>query len=304
MQRVLRLLLGCCVLLSTNSEAKSQLGLFKDWLAAQQTAGQATLASGVQPTAAELGSYDVCLQEVKDRHCRCLNTNSTSAPQACLRFYVESMFTCCGDSVSSAIAEVRPVAQCSFTEDYFSKAVEVTGVKATKIGVFTAVCTMRAGADKCEDGLVEGITLNVEGSIMRSSRIAFVGQPTAPTQDEDCKTSLEGPLSDKKDFSNTGSAAAAKVVKTAGYEGGEEQDEEEAEVARPGSGDVYLGDFWVAGPGSSKVDSGVFQLVYVRQVDSSTEDEPLSAPPESYFAAKPYSLLLQLHKGEGYAAQR
>jgi hypothetical protein len=149
------------------------------------------------------------------------------------------------------------------------------------------------------------MTLNVEGSIMRSSRIAFVGQPTAPTQDEDCKTSLEGPLSDKKDFSNTGSAG--EKVKAAGYEGDGEE-EEEAEVARPGfflgEGDVYLGDFWVAGPGSSKFESSHFQLVYVRQVDSSTEDEPLSAPPESYFAAKPYSLLLQLHKSEGYAAQR
>lgn len=31
------------------------------------------------------------------------------------------------------------MAQCSFTEDYFSKAVEITGSKATKIGVFTAV---------------------------------------------------------------------------------------------------------------------------------------------------------------------
>lgn len=85
MRRVLGLLC-CCVLLSINSEAKSQL--FKDWLAAEQATNQAHLAA-VQPTAAELDSYDVCLQEVKDRNCRCLNTNSTATPQACLRFYVE-----------------------------------------------------------------------------------------------------------------------------------------------------------------------------------------------------------------------
>lgn len=167
---------------------------------------------------------------------------------------------------------------------------------------------MREGAEKCKDGLIEGMTLNVEGSIMRSNRIAFVGQPTAPTQDEDCKTSLEGPLSDKKDFSNTGSSASTRV-KAAGYGRGEEDEEEAAEGARPrpgiylGEGDVYLGDFWVAGAGKgSKFESGVFQLVYVRNVDN--EDEPLSAPPASYFAAKPYSLLLELHKGDSYEAQR
>lgn len=85
MQLAVRRVLGlltCCVLLSIKSEAKSQL--FTDWLAAEQAAGQATLA-----TAAELDSYDVCLQEVKDRNCRCLNTNSPATPQACLRFYVE-----------------------------------------------------------------------------------------------------------------------------------------------------------------------------------------------------------------------
>lgn len=87
MRRVLGLLC-CCVLLSIKSEAKSQSGLFTDWLAAEQASNQASLAS-VQPTAAELDSYDVCLQEVKDRNCRCLNTNSTATPQACLRFYVE-----------------------------------------------------------------------------------------------------------------------------------------------------------------------------------------------------------------------
>lgn len=169
---------------------------------------------------------------------------------------------------------------------------------------------MRGGAEKCKAGLVEGMTLNVEGSILRSKRIAFVGQPTAPTQDEDCKNSLEGPLSDKKDFSNTGSSAST-TAKAAGYGGGEEEegDEQEDEGARPGiylgEGDVYLGDFWVAGAGKgSKFESGVFQLVYVRNVDSSTEDEPLSAPPQSHFAAKPYSLLLELHKGDSYEAQR
>lgn len=49
------------------------------------------------------------------------------------------MFACCDDGGSSLFDEVRPVAQCSFTEDYFGEAVTYTGTTAVKIGVFTAV---------------------------------------------------------------------------------------------------------------------------------------------------------------------
>lgn len=65
------------------ADATAVSGMFDDWLAQQQTAAKARLSySAVETT-------EVCLQEVIDRNCRCINTNAAEPPTACLRFYVE-----------------------------------------------------------------------------------------------------------------------------------------------------------------------------------------------------------------------
>lgn len=158
---------------------------------------------------------------------------------------------------------------------------------------------MREGIHKCHDDLTEGMAVTVDGSIMRYSKIAFVGHPSAPTQDQSCKTSLEGPLSDKKDFASTGSPNA--LVKAAAYNSREEVDEEEFKPdIYTGEGDVYLGDLWVSnGAKLGKFDTGRFQLVYVRHVS----ETPVSAPPDNHFVAKPYAVLMQLQQSESRYAQ-
>lgn len=152
---------------------------------------------------------------------------------------------------------------------------------------------MREGVEQCQHELCEDMKFTVEGSIMRYNKIAFMGHPARPTQDAACKAAPEGPLSRKDDFSNTGISSA--TARTAGYAA-------DAEPAiYTGEGDVYLGDVWASsGVKRSRLESGRFQLVYVREVN----DQPVPAPPANYFGAKPYGLLLQLYKDDRYVAQR
>jgi hypothetical protein len=58
-------------------------GTFQDWLKEEEAtaAGKAITAGH-----SSVNTVEVCLQEVADRNCRCVDTNTAGA---CLRFYVE-----------------------------------------------------------------------------------------------------------------------------------------------------------------------------------------------------------------------
>lgn len=158
---------------------------------------------------------------------------------------------------------------------------------------------MLEAADKCHYILTEGMTLSVTGSVMRSSKIAFLGTPVVPNQDSRCKTEPEGPLSRKNDFSNTGKLSSTRAF-TAVYES--EQQRALGGDISTGSGDIYTGWFQVTNGHSRRgiVEGGQFQLVYVREVNPGT----LQDVPAGYFAARPYGLQLDFFREELYSHQQ
>jgi hypothetical protein len=143
------------------------------------------------------------------------------------------------------------------------------------------------------------MTLSVTGSVMRSSKIAFLGVPVAPNQDSRCKTEPEGPLSRKNDFSNTGQLSSTQAS-TAVYD--PEEQRARGDDISTGSGDIYTGRFQVnhGHARGGKVEGGQFQLVYVREVNPAA----LQDVPAGYFAARPYGLQLDFLKEMEYSHRK
>jgi hypothetical protein len=162
--------------------------------------------------------------------------------------------------------------------------------------VLHAACsTVLEAADKCHNMLSEGMTLSVTGSVMRSSKVAFLGTPVAPNQDSRCKAEPEGPLSRKNDFSNTGHIMSSTQASTAVHTSEKQRGCGRGGDIYTGSGDIYTGRFQATKgqSGGGRSDGGQFQLVYVREVNP----EVLQEVPASYFAARPYGLQLDFFHG-------
>lgn len=255
--------------------------MFVDWAAAQQQPARVFTAAYYADK-----SHPVLLQEISDNNCRCMLTTDNGT---CTQLYVESKFSC-GSIMSydedDILKESPAVAKCQFNENYFTKPISYKEMKAVKIGVFHATCTLQKDIEKCDPSLSEGMQLSVQGDILRYAQLAFEGKPAAPTQDLACKTAPEGPLSSKDDFSNTADPSAASALYSRG-----------GSTYFTGSGDIYTGIFRATQNYQAAADEfGRLQLVYVRQVDSTG----LSQPPKGYYVAKPYSLSLQAYKYKPY----
>ena len=165
--------------------------------------------------------------------------------------------------------------------------------------MFNCCSEVFGGADGCGPELCPGMQLIAWGKVLRSNKIAFVGKPLPPAQDTACKTAPEGPLSRKDDFSNTGktnnpAAAASATAAAASVSAGQASSSAPSTALYTGSGDVYMGNMWLQSKQkASPYDSGHFQLVYVRQLDS---DTPVESTADGYFVAKPYTLTLELYQ--------
>jgi len=282
------LLLALASLLAVHAADVKPAGSFVDWLAKQSSTKAQTASSYYE----EVESETVCLQAARIQSCSTLHEKNGLA----LRQYSEIKLSCCASAgeekyhtaYEELLAQKHTVGTCHFTEDIFEKPITYEGSPNTeKIGIFEATCELKGEASKCGSPLCDGMTLIVTGDILGYKSVAFMG-------------SLADILAEPRCASNQGLSLIHKramPVRGAGASVAQADEPAEATTFKVGSGNIYVGTFWVTSRHhKTSYKTGELQFVVATGDAGSYRTE--AAPPSKSYVAKDLATALTFFKHE------
>jgi len=251
----------------------------------------------VQSAYEEVEIETTCLQSLEVNHCRChvegvVDGSPEGTETRCLGKYAEVKLGCCEsegyDKYSSTVEELisskHSVGTCVINQHLFKKPISYGKSDCIKIGTFTGTCELTEKAGECGSPLCEGMTLVIDGDLLRYPHVGFIGSLAPPTFDADCATPDFLPIDYEPEKKKT---TPAKVQDY-------KADEPEFLV---GQGDIYAGVFSVVSKyHKTSYKTGTFQQV----VASGDKYETVkNKPPAKCYIAKDGATALDFIKNGG-----
>jgi len=249
----------------------------------------------VQSAYEEVETESTCLQSLEVNHCRChvegvVDGSPEGTETRCLGKYAEVKLGCCEsegyDKYSSTVEELisskHSVGTCVINRHFFKKPISYGKSDCIKIGTFTGTCELTEKAGECGSPLCEGMTLVIDGDLLRYPTVGFIGSLAPVIADDDCKQDDFLPIVYPREAKKT----PAKVQDTKADE----------PVFLVGQGDIYAGVFSVVSKEhKTSYKTGTFQQV----VATGDKYDSVNKPPEKCYIAKDGAASLDFIKSGG-----
>jgi len=249
----------------------------------------------VQSAYEEVETETACLQVTGLKNCRCFNEKTLveGSDPTCFGEYTEVKLACCVSeddqkytrSVEELVGEKLHVGSCSIRQYFFTEPITYHGHSDCKmIGTFEGSCHLTEKAGQCGSPLCEGMTLNLQGDILRYGNVGFIHGPFDRQVDEDCARypPIVYPKTPNK-------KTPAKIQYSKGGDDGPK--------FLVGQGDIYAGTFSVVSRyHKTPYKVGTYQLVS----STGASYKEVSTPPEKCYVAKDGAAALDFIKSGDY----